>query len=235
MSDCEPRIIGMAPPRPGVKVAGTGRPGAGFCAPSLKGGGHNGRALEGSAVTIDGWPRQLIWEVFTECPGRPPGEKEVAQIHSEARAPKKVTFYRVDGLLRVTRLRLALRTIAVDTLVVGPLEADELLKHEQGHYDITGLLAGENFAAKGHRARNLQVHIDRILKKYRHLADTLTKWYGRQTEHSRNWSAQKRWDDQIRNAKRTGSRSCLYECSGAGLVSKVLAVTNAMKSITPNA
>jgi hypothetical protein len=150
----------------------------------------------------------LTWGDFTELPSRPPGEIEDAQIHTEAALPDEVTVEGIGGRLRVVGVIVTLRIINGDTWVVGSQKSDSLLNHEQGHFDITGLLghdmARQILNAKAHKLSELQQQMRRVVARSNRLAARLTEQYDGQTDHGLNEAAQRRWDDRIQSSIRSG-------------------------------
>ncbi len=161
-------------------------------------------------VQMAGWPRSISWDEFTELGARPPGETEDAQIHSEVDQPSQVSVVREGGAFRVSSLTVEIRVVRDDNWVVTSQKSDDLLSHEQGHYDLTGLLGrdmgNEIVAARGRSTADLQAKVTQIIQTYRQRAKTWTDRYDTETDHSRNRAAQKRWDDQMHSAMQSGAR-----------------------------
>ena len=206
MGDSIPGAVGTDPPPAGITVASPGPPSAGFCYPGLAGEERAVAAL--AAAHVEGWPRCLTWGDFTELASRPPGETEDAQIHTETAGPDEATVERVGNGMRVRDLTLALTVISTDTWVVGSQRTDRLLNHEQGHFDITGLVARDMarqiLRARAQSLNELQRQVRRLIARYNNLADRLTNQYDRQTDHGRNQASQRKWNDQIQQAIRSG-------------------------------
>jgi Bacterial protein of unknown function (DUF922) len=184
-------------------------PGAGLVEPGPSGLDAEADATTAPSLTINGWPRTISWDEFQPLAVRPPGVNEDAQIHSEVDQPSRVSVMRVHGVYRVTAVTVTLRTVSEDSWVVTAQKSDELLSHEQGHYDITGLMGrdmGREIVAARARSRDdLQTQVTSTIGKYRRRAKELSDLYDAQTDHSRNRPAQKKWDDQIRRTMQTGA------------------------------
>ena len=170
------------------------------------GGGGSGKAN----LKITGWPRSITWGEFKELPARPSGENEDAQIHSEVDQPSEVAVVREGGELRVSALTVTIRTVTEDDWVVTSQKSAELLSHEQGHYDITGLMGrdmgNEIVAARASSRDDLQTKVTQIIQKYAQRAKDLSAQYDEETKNGRNREAQKKWDDKIRSAMQSGAR-----------------------------
>jgi hypothetical protein len=160
-------------------------------------------------LQISGWPRSITWDEFNELSARPPGETEDAQIHSEVDQPSRVSVVREGGIYRVTSLTVTLRTVNEDNWVVTSHKSADLLSHEQGHYDITGLMGrdmgNEIVAVRARSRQDLQTKVTQIIEKYRRRAKALSERYDTETDHSGNRQAQKRWDDAIQSAMKSGN------------------------------
>jgi hypothetical protein len=195
-----------SPPSPQREPGGS--PAAGFADSGPIGLDAGSGAPASGTLTLVGWPRNLSWDEFRELASRPADEHEDAQIHSEVEPPSQVGVTSERGVLRVTSLRIQLRTVREDNWVVKDRKSAELLSHEQGHYDLTGLLGrdsgNEILAARASTRDELQAKVRDIIEKYREQAKTWTERYDSETDHSRNRDAQKRWDDQFRSATTSG-------------------------------
>jgi len=89
-------------------------------------------------------PRTLSWGDFPEVESRPEGEDENAQIHCEIRQPDRVSIMRQRGQVRISGLTVDISVMSSDSWVVRTQKTPELLSHEQGHFDLTGLMGRGN-------------------------------------------------------------------------------------------
>ena len=157
-----------------------------------------------------GWPRKIEWREFTPLDERPPGEKEDAAIHSEGRPDTDIRPQKENGRFRISAITIRLVVIREDTWVVKGKQSDTLLVHEQGHFDITGLVGRELgealLAIRSESVPDLQREVNRIIEHYRDQAEKLTTQYDTETDHGRKPDEQERWnkklDDCIKNGKR---------------------------------
>lgn len=205
MGERLPGVIGFEPQPPGL--AGTGDfipPDAGFGGPGPVGldSGSGGPA----SLVLNGWPRALTWDDFRELGSRPADAAgdENAQIHSDVNQPGRVRVSREDGQPRVSSLSVTISIVRADTWVVRSAKTAELLSHEQGHYDITGLsgrdMGNEILAARAGTIEDLQQQITDIIERYRQQAQELNTRYDTETGGGRNRDAQRRWDERIRGS-----------------------------------
>jgi hypothetical protein len=160
-------------------------------------------------VVICGWPRAIDWSEFRELDSRPADVDEDAEIHSEGGGDNNMTVGRSGGQFRVASM-LVNMTVESDSWVVRSRKSDHLLNHEQGHFDITGLLwrdmANDILRIRARTTRDLQREISRVMERYRPVFERMTDRYDTETNHSLNRDAQQRWDERIRNAIDRGTR-----------------------------
>jgi hypothetical protein len=210
MGDRLQGIAGDDPPPPGVIIKSFGPIDTGFDQPGPVGLDGGSGVPAGSALQLNGWPRSISWSEFTDISSRPSGIDEDAQIHSDVDQPQRVAVARENGLFRVSALTVSLSIVSDDTWVVTAQKSADLLSHEQGHYDITGLMGrdmgNEILAARSRTVNELQNQVTSIIEKYRQRAKTLTTQYDKESDHSQNRDGQKRWDERIKNATQSGAR-----------------------------
>ena len=153
------------------------------------------------AIRVQALP-PIGWELFRPVASIPDTSEE-AQINPELPSVPNLHPERTPG----GRFRLPSFTFSVgvnrqNTMIVRTAsKTADLLKHEQGHYDLLVLVARawareleslevESVAELGRQlAAARQTHDER--------AQALDAEYDKQTEHSRNRAAQQRWDIAI--------------------------------------
>ena len=156
------------------------------------------------AIRVLTLPR-VGWELFRPV-GHIPDTPEEAQINPELPAVPNLRPERTAG----GRFRLPAFTFNVgvnrhETMILRTAnKTADLLKHEQGHYDLLVLvtrawarelesLEADSVAELGRQlADSQQTHADR--------AQALDAEYDKQTDHSRDRAAQQRWDQAITTA-----------------------------------
>ncbi len=156
------------------------------------------------AIRVTTLPR-VGWELFRPVPSIP-GTTEEAQIAPEFPALQGLRPERTPGgRFRLPSLTLNVGVNRQDTMVVnGANKTLDLLKHEQGHYDLL-VLVTRAFARELESLEAASVpELGRLLNQARDTHDAraqaLDAEYDKQTEHSRNRIAQQRWDNAIRTA-----------------------------------
>ena len=159
---------------------------------------------------IKGWPRAITWDEFKVVNSRPAGVKEDAQIHSETVPPQSVTVVRKGGRFRLGPLTAEVRVVPENTWVVSGKKSKELLSHEQGHFDITGLTGRDMLrdlaAIRAPSVKVLQRRVRKTIQQTQKLANELTTKYDDETKHGKDKTVQKKWKDHLRNCIKNGNR-----------------------------
>jgi len=100
----------------------------------------------------------------------------------------------------------ATATVEPESWVIRGQEDDELLRHEQGHFDIVALSMREaaylTSKLKGNSAGDLEKQKTAITAKFEKSMQAVSARYDEQTDHSRKAAAQRRWLRSIRKAKK---------------------------------
>jgi hypothetical protein len=197
---------------PGPDCGETKSPAEGLPGQSLGGASPVAKSTGTSSgkKKIEGWPRAIAWDEFKEIKTRPAGVDEDAQIHSETAPSKNVTVVRKGGQFRLGPLKAEVHVVPGDTWVVAGKQSDELLSHEQGHYDITGLtgrdLLRDLAAIRAPTVKALQRRVQKTIQRTRKLANALTTSYDDETKHGTDKVAQKKWKDHLRKCIKDGIR-----------------------------
>src|SRR5437868_9954221 len=83
-----------------------------------------------------GLPRAISWGDFTELEERPEGEDEDAYT----KAKWNLTYGFPAGIdYTLNNITVSMSMVTSESWVVKSAKSADLLKHEQGHYDITAL------------------------------------------------------------------------------------------------
>jgi len=158
-------------------------------------------------ITYTGWPRSIAWDEFTARNSRPTGVQEDAEI--KCASSPRWDWSCDGGSCRITSLTVEARVNQDESWVVSGRQSDSLLHHEQGHYDIFGLMTRElNQALVSIRARSgaaLQTRITQLRAAYQGRIDRLMIQYDDETAHGTNSAGQRRWDDRISETIRNGN------------------------------
>lgn len=147
---------------------------------------------------------QLTWSDFRSVSTAPDFADEYAQIHPD------ITFTnfqltRRGRALVITGVDVTIRLIADDCWAVTAHQNADLLKHEQGHYDILAIGAREFYnRLMGLSAANadaLQPRASALFQQFNQAANEVDDRYDTLTNHSINTSVQQSWDQSIARAK----------------------------------
>jgi len=155
-------------------------------------------------LRVTGWPREIVWSDFRDEAARPAGEDEDAQINP-VNSPTQAQTVRERGQWKLAELELQIVVNRDDSWVVVSQKSDRLKAHEQGHFDIHGIIAGRNLidALRRLRARTnerLGRDVARTMQRHQQSAQRMTDAYDEDTQHGTNATRQVAWERQIRNA-----------------------------------
>lgn len=158
---------------------------------------------------LTGWPRQITWSEFWEVATRPSGENEDAQIDTQTLQPERVGVAREQGQFRLGNFTVKLIVVRDNSWVVASQKSTTLLAHEQGHFDITGLVARDLVKALGalrvSTTDELQRDVSRLYAAFDAWAKSLSKQYDDETNNSRNAKIQAEWEVRIRTCIQQGT------------------------------
>jgi hypothetical protein len=155
-------------------------------------------------LRITGWPRDIEWAEFRHISARPAGEREDAQINPVTEGGEARTV-RERGRWKLAALELKVIVNLDDSWVVQAKKSDALKAHEQGHFDIHGLIGGRDMleALKSLRERSndrLGRAIGRTMERHSQRAQQMSDAYDVDTEHGLNAARQAAWETRIQNA-----------------------------------
>jgi hypothetical protein len=155
-------------------------------------------------LRITGWPRDIEWTEFRHVSARPAGEDEDAQINPVTEGGDARTV-RERGQWKLAELRLEVVVNRDDSWVVQSKKSDALKAHEQGHFDIHGLIAGRDMlealrALRDRSSDRLGRSVARAMERHRQRAQQMSDTYDDDTEHGLNATRQAAWERQIQNA-----------------------------------
>ena len=157
-------------------------------------------------MPLNNFDRTLSWSDFNQQLRQPGGVNEFAQIHPDM-APSNFVLARVRNAIIITDVTIDLSLIADDCWVVTSRMTNDLLKHEQGHYDILAISAREFFnALVGFSATTtdaLQRKVNQLQQRFAQQATQVDARYDseNQTNHGINTSVQQSWDQKIAATK----------------------------------
>jgi Bacterial protein of unknown function (DUF922) len=153
------------------------------------------------AIRVQTLPR-ITWELFRVVQSIPDTTEE-AQINPELPALANLRPERTrDGRFRLPSLAFSVGVNRDNTMVLRTAnKTPELLKHEQGHYDllvlVTRALARELESLEAASVAELGRLVNEARQTHDERAQTIDAEYDKQTNHSRDRAAQQRWDNAI--------------------------------------
>ena len=156
-------------------------------------------------ITVVSRPARLQWRHFKAVAHLPGGDDEEAQTSSEIILPNRLSPRKVDGQFRLGDFTMTVGIKAHETVVVRTAnKTDDLLDHEQGHFDLLVLVARAEKAdlekVTASSLGELQEAVSAIQSTHDTRAQELDAKYDEQTDHSRNQSQQRRWRKLIDDA-----------------------------------
>ncbi|MBT8397231.1 MAG: DUF922 domain-containing Zn-dependent protease [Gemmatimonadetes bacterium] len=169
--------------------------------------------VRGPYMAIKNWPSKVTWAQFKKVDKPPGGATTFAHIEGEYRNPpgKQFQVAKVGKHYKLTNVNLVLKVIPAETWVVKGKQDKVLLKHEQGHWDILGLMAREyHREIKKLRANSVKQLKARFKKLEARIAEKRDKLnsgsggYDTETDHGKKKAAQIKWDALIAACKKTG-------------------------------
>lgn len=165
-------------------------------------------------MPLTGFDHNVQWHEFRELEQRPVNTSEDAEIQIDYR-PLYDYSVPPNGRCSVAHVNTNISVNTGGSWVVKDKKVDDLLKHEQGHFDIAALGAREIHQRISSLVvddcSQISIEYNRISQEVQRLIDQTNIRYDLQTNHSRNTVVQTTWDNSIRSAKQspTGTLSNL--------------------------
>lgn len=155
-------------------------------------------------LVLSGWPRAITWDELKDVNQRPDGIKEDAEILTDT-IGGDVKARKVRGRWLVAEANMKLEVNEDESWVVTTKKSADLLSHEQGHFDIHGIITGrELIRAVGKLRANSQVGlgtaIGKTMEKYRKKGQAMTDSYDKDTKHGTEPKRQAAWEKAIQRA-----------------------------------
>jgi hypothetical protein len=156
-------------------------------------------------ITVRATPVNLSWDNFREVDSIPDADAdgEVAQVNPEVSFPQNLRpQQQPGGVFRLPDFTVTVAPNALNTMVLNTAnKTDDLLRHEQGHYNLLVLvaraMARELQAATGTSAQDLGNQVQRIRTTHMNRAQTIDSTYDTRTNHGRDSDEQTRWNNLI--------------------------------------
>ena len=161
-------------------------------------------------MAIEGFTTTITWSQFQKLSARPAGVAEDAQIHPEI-SFSNFKLKSKGKSVAIADVDIKLYLVSDDCWVVTKEMSADLLKHEQGHYDILAISARELYqkllTITAPNTQELQETVTDLSAKAQERVKKVDDHYDTQTAHSGNKAVQQSWDQKIaaEKKKRDGS------------------------------
>ena len=157
------------------------------------------------AVKVVATPTQLSWSDFGIVQALPDGSGDEAQTAPEMPAMDDIQVVSRQGMYSLPDLTLRVGLDRSEIMIIKSApKTPDLLKHEQGHFDITVLtvraLAQELERLKARSATSLAQQVKTAIQKHQGFANAIEAKYDSETNHSRSKTAQDKWNKAIAGA-----------------------------------
>lgn len=155
------------------------------------------------AITVTPNPVNLTWANFRPVDSSPDlSGNEVAQVHPETVMPDNIQVVRNQNLFKLASFTIGVRVVPQDTIVLRSAnQTDDLLRHEQGHYDLLILtvraMARELNAASAGSAGDLGARVQAIRQTHATRATAIDSAYDTQTRNGQDATQQTNWNNAI--------------------------------------
>ena len=166
-------------------------------------------ASASGGITVRADPPRLSWALFRPVAAIP-GSSEDARIAAEMSFPQPLRITGDGDLYRLPPFTIRVAPEPGQTMVrSGIRPSSDLLRHEQGHYDLVVLaaraLARDLDALSSPSARELSGRVEELVAEHTRRAARLSDLYDRETLHSHDAAAQSRWEQVIDAALRASA------------------------------
>ena len=160
-------------------------------------------------MALSGFNHSVQWNEFRTVDRRPGGVPEDAHMTSGASTFQPIPA-RITGTqnCRVASAKCVIAVIRSGTWVVRGRQSADLLRHEQGHYEITAL-GTRNLYNQVLRltapCRSLNREVQSLQRQTNTLIAQTNIRYDLQTNHGNNATVQRTWDARIRSAMQSAN------------------------------
>src|SRR5258708_25101242 len=157
------------------------------------------------SVTVSVSPTQLSWTDFLPVDSLPDSSGDEAQTATTMPELSGIHPVLAQGRFSLPDVTLTVGLDRSQTMVIKTAQKTaDLLKHEQGHFDITVLtvraFAKELEQLKAGSPSALGQQMNAALSKHQQRANMLEEKYDKETDHSKDQDAQKKWNQAIDSA-----------------------------------
>ena len=155
-------------------------------------------------MDVNNFDHLVAWSNFAQRNERPPGVDEDAAIFPEM-IFSRLRMGRVGRCVSISQLDITIRLHRSHCWSVRSCQTNELLKHEQGHFDIVAIGARELhkrlMRLMVNNSRDLRNFMNDIHANFASNIESINTRYDNATNHSLNVAVQRTWDQQIASVK----------------------------------
>jgi hypothetical protein len=162
-------------------------------------------------MPVDGFDYTITWAKFTKVSTAPNSSDADGYTHVVYQSNN---IQPVRGKGKTVVVKSADITITLDSgqsWVVETKTTNDLLTHEQGHYDITALGARELYTGllklKAADVKALEDKVNELSEALQRKIDTTNHRYDEQTDHSKIKALQEKWNKSIAMEKQKSNGS----------------------------
>ena len=156
---------------------------------------------EAAGIVVQAAPERLSWSLFRPVDSIP-GSSEDARIAAEMSFPRPIRIEKIEDIYRLPPFAIRVAPEPEQTMVRRSIRPSrELLRHEQGHFDLV-VLAARALARDLDRliaasANELSRRVEELVAEHTERAERLSERYDRETDHSHDAKAQAQWSEMI--------------------------------------
>lgn len=154
-------------------------------------------------MAINNFDHLVDWPEFRTVSSRPAGVNEDAEIKANSAVSYRTR--KRGNAVSILDAAVNIVTVTAESWVVSDKKTPILLKHEQGHYDITALGTREFYSQllilTADSTNALSVKITALKEQFQQKIDACNIRYDTQTNHGLITSLQDTWNQKIASAK----------------------------------
>ncbi|PIE89591.1 MAG: hypothetical protein CR997_10270 [Acidobacteria bacterium] len=157
---------------------------------------------------LSGYPKDLQWSDFTSKE-TPPVKGYTAFTYTTYTETRRVVKKSEDGdYFLCTKLTIAVNVDKAKSWVLKSAKSKELLKHEQGHFDIVGIAAKHVLeiisSEQAETKAGLYKKIQKAYRKAQKMIDNINESYDTETDHGLDTGNQILWNERLAKWKKNG-------------------------------
>jgi hypothetical protein len=161
-------------------------------------------------MTPDGFDTTISWSSFKKRKTKPAGKDGDAETIATYTG-SNIELAKNGNAVIIKTAEVTVTMNSRASWVVEGKETTSLLKHEQGHYDITSIGAREYYnqllKLSGSSPKKLIDKVNDLNEAFEKMIGTLNVRYDEQTDHSKIMAEQEKWNKAIATEKQKADGS----------------------------